>query len=139
MLQDLKTNWFWRIFGSNLFLFFVLLLLLLAGWRLVRLGLRKQELNQQLVKLQQQTAMLETEKAKIAQDLNVVNSPEGIEKEARKRLNFSQPDETTVVILPEKQVQDNQSPVTQAAGGNSPTQPAWWQANLQSWQRYFEL
>lgn len=143
MFQDLKKNWFWRIFGSNAVLFLVLLALILVGWRLTRLAIRKQSLNQELANLQQQITVSEKDKQDINNELSYRNSPEGLEKEARQRLNVKKQGESVVAILPENQDQGNQGivPSMQDVSGveQASQQASWWQANPQKWLKYFRL
>jgi len=143
MFQDLKTNWFWRIFGSNAFLFLVLLALILVGWRLTRLTTRKQSLNQELASLQQQIVTSEKDQQDINEELAYRNSPGGLEKEARQRLNVKKEGESVVAILPENQDQGNQGivPSKQDATGTDQANPQapWWQANPQKWLKYFRI
>jgi len=141
MFQDLKANWFWRIFGSNAFLFLVLLALILVGWRLTRLTIRKQFLNRELANLQQQITVSEKDQQDINEELAYRNSPGGLEKEARQRLNVKKEGESVVAILPENQDQSNQGivPSTQDTAGASNQQAPWWQANPQKWLKYFRI
>lgn len=89
-----------NIFSSKLFTTSVLVIIMLIAFAFYRDRQQQADINQELVKLQQEIDSLDTKKLELANLVDILESSNYIEREARLRLGLKKPGEK-VISVPE--------------------------------------
>lgn len=89
-----------KIFSSKFFLVVLVAILLMLGFSVSREWYRKHQLQLEYRSLQSEIDKLENKNGEIATLIEYLKNDEGLEKEARRRLNLKKPGESVVVIVP---------------------------------------
>lgn len=98
MDRDRKTNTLKRFFGSRLFLFMALAVLVLTSLGLARSFYTGYKIDQEIVALEAEIRSLDKKKLESMAILKYVMSDEFVEAKARTELNLKRPAEKVVVI-----------------------------------------
>ena len=124
-----NQNKFIRFFSSRIFTFLVIAVILLVAFAFYRDYEQQQDINQELSNLQSEVEQLEGQKIELAHLVDILESTNYIEKEARLRLGLKKPGETVI------SVPDNARPEPKVLGEATelaPTRPVY-----QQWFDYF--
>lgn len=87
-----------RFFKSRLFFVVGVVLLLLLSASLTRAQIRDRAIRQEIASLQAEVTALEKEQAERKALLSLLETPEFLEKEARRTLGYARPGEQVVVV-----------------------------------------
>ncbi len=99
-----SKQWQRKIFDSNIFTLFLVLLLILSFVKVTRELMLRHEINQEIEKLEQQLANVEGKTSEMEKLISYLNTDEYIEKQARLKLNLSKPGEKQVNITGEPEL-----------------------------------
>lgn len=103
-----------QFFNSPLFFIVGIALLLLLSVNLTRAQLRGRVIRSEILKLQDETTALERERQSYEALIAFLQSPDFLEKEARRTLGYAKPGEQVVVIEREQQeqLQQQEQPIS---------------------------
>jgi len=91
--------------------FFLLLIIIGIGWFIYNTGIisyKKYNLNLEIQKIKKEIDALQAKNDKLKSLFEIFQSPEFLEKEARKKFNLQKEGEKTVVIIDDKKEEKNQ-------------------------------
>lgn len=135
-----------KIFSSKFFLVALAALALIVGFSVSREWYRKHQLQLEYRSLQSEVDKLENKNGEIATLIEYLKNDEGLEKEARRRLNLKKPGESVVVIVPpassgEKKPSDPAPGESSAAANRTIVEEKYSEesgnANAKKWRDYF--
>jgi len=95
-------EWHKKIFDSNIFTMFLVLLLVLSFVKVTKELMLRHEINQEIKKLESQLASVEGKTDEMEKLISYLNTDEYIEKQARLKLNLSKPGEKQININDEE-------------------------------------
>ncbi|MCF7906902.1 septum formation initiator family protein [Patescibacteria group bacterium] len=126
--KEKEVSSFKRIISAKGSFYFLILLLLLALFYLVKEIRYRQLLVEELNYVKEQVQEEETEKQNLIEDLEKIKSDYFKEKAARLNLGLQMPGEKAVVVIPPEDYQAEEKDITSSSEGS-------W--NLKSWWDYF--
>lgn len=91
-------EWHRKIFDSNIFTLFLVVLLILSFVKVTKELMIRKEINEEIQKMEEQLATVEGKNADMEKLISYLNTDEYIEKQARLKLNLSKPGEKQVNI-----------------------------------------
>ena len=130
------NNIFVRILGSKPVLFIELAIVLFFGFNLGKEILKKQAIENEIQKLEQDLSKLDSEKSELTDLLNYIQTDSFIESEAKEKFNLAKQGESLLVI-PEIDVSDKSIATTKKEDQESDKVIAQNKSNVQKWWEYF--
>ncbi|MDP2812683.1 MAG: septum formation initiator family protein [bacterium] len=118
------SDWRGRIWNSNIFSFFLVILLILSFVKVSKEVILRYEINKEIKELETQLGELEDKNQKMEQLVAYLNTEEYVEKQARLKLNLSKPGEKQIFLTGNESVDD-----LEVSGDDSP--------NIMKWYDYF--
>ncbi|PLX26394.1 hypothetical protein C0580_00005, partial [Candidatus Parcubacteria bacterium] len=91
-------EWHRKIFDSNIFTLFLVVLLILSFVKVTKELMIRKEINEEIQKMEEQLATVEGKNTEMEKLITYLNTDEYIEKQARLKLNLSKPGEKQVNI-----------------------------------------
>lgn len=126
-----STSLFQRVIASKLFYPVVGAMFAVVAFGVVREAIRQYQLNQDIGKLEQEIASLESRNQDLNQLIRYLHTDSYKERRARESLGLARPDEN-VVVVPDR-VTENTDETSQEVKGESTEQLS----NVDRWIRYF--
>ena len=119
-----RISWRGKIWNSNIFSFFLLILLVFSFIKVSKEVLLRYEINKEIKDLEGQLSDLEGKNKKMEQLVAYLNTEGYVEKQARLKLNLSKPGEKQIFLSDSEAVNE-----TEQAADDAP--------NMMKWFNYF--
>ncbi|RJQ35528.1 septum formation initiator family protein [Candidatus Parcubacteria bacterium] len=97
-------EWHHKIFDSNIFTIFLVLLLILSFVKVTKEVMLRYEINKEIKILESQLASIEGKTGDMEKLISYLNTDEYIEKQARLKLNLSKPGEKQINLTNSQEI-----------------------------------